>query len=154
MFFFHLDVTISSVSLTKSLNSVLIAGDTTTYTFNCSVSVQCTTLYCGMDTVNIEWSFNNDLIIDTSPLVNITTGDTSVNGNETIHSVLTTEGTITTSHAGMYQCRANLTSNTTVVMSNTVTLNVQSKLFTLATHCVDKGYCTLSCLQLQKNCKS
>ena len=127
--FFHLDITISSVSLIKSPSSVPIVGDTTTYTFNCSVSVQCTTLYCGMDTINIEWSFNNDLITDTSPLVNINTGNTYFIGNDTVHSVLTTNGTITTSYAGIYQCRANLTSNTTVVISNNETLNVQSKLF-------------------------
>ena len=129
MCFFHLDITISSVSLTKSPSSIPIAGDTTTYTFNCSVSVQCTTPYCGMDTVKIEWFFNNVIITDTFPLVNITTGNTSVNGTDTVHSILTTEGTISTSHAGIYQCRANLTSNTTVVvMSNTVTFNVKSKL--------------------------
>ena len=126
--FFHLDVTISNVSLTKSPSSVPIGGDATTYTFNCSVSVQCTTPYCGMDTVNIEWFFNNDLITDTSSLVNINTGDTFVNDSVTVQSILTTEGTITTSHAGIYQCRANLTNNTYVVMSNTVSLNVQSEL--------------------------
>ena len=126
--FFHLDVTIVNVSLTKSPSSVSIAGDTTTYTFNCSVNVQCTILYCGMDTVNIEWSFNNVTITDTTPLVNINTGDTSVNGSVTVQSILTTEGNITTSHAGIYQCRANLTSDTTVVISNTVSLNVQSEL--------------------------
>ena len=100
----------------------------TTYTFKCSVSVQCTTPYCGMDTVNIEWFFNNVIITDTSSLVNITTGDTFVNDSVTVQSILTTEGTITTSHAGIYQCRANLTSNTTFVMSNDETLNVQSEL--------------------------
>ena len=132
--FFHLDITISSVSLTKSPSSVPIAGDTTTYTFNCSVSVQCTIPYCGMDTVNIEWIFNSVIITDTSLLVTITTGDTSVNGNDTtVHSVLTTEGTIRTSHAGIYQCNASLTGNTTVVMSNTVTLNVKSKLLEFCT---------------------
>ena len=132
MCFLHLDITTSSnnllLSLTKSPSSIPIAGDTTTYTFNCSVSVQCTTPYCGMDTVNIEWFFNNVIITDTSLLINITTGNTSVNGNDTVHSIITTEGTISTLHAGIYQCRANLTSNTTVVMSNTVTLNVKSKL--------------------------
>ena len=82
-----------------------------------------------MDTVNIEWSFNNVIITDTSPLVNINTGNTSVNGNDAVHSVLTTEGTINTSHAGIYQCRASLASdNTVVVMSNNETLDVQSKL--------------------------
>ena len=125
---FHLDITISSVSLTKSPSSVPIAGDTTTYTFKCSVNVQCSTPYCGNDTVNIEWIFNNSLITETYPLVNINTGDISVNGTNTVQSVLTTEGNINTSHAGMYQCRAKLTSNTTVVMSNTVTLTVKSKL--------------------------
>ena len=126
--FFHLDVTISNVSLTKSPSSVPIAGDTTTYTFNCSVNVQCTTQYCGMDTVNIEWFFNNVTITDTSPLVNINTEDTSLNDSVTVQSILATEGSINTSHAGIYQCRANLTNNTYVVMSNTVSLNVQSEL--------------------------
>ena len=125
--FFHSNIKNSGVSLTKSPSSVPIAGDTTTYTFNCSVSVQCTILYCGMDTVNIEWFFNSFIITDTSPLVNITTGNTSVNDSDTVHSILTTEGTISTSHAGIYQCRANLTSNTTVVMYSTVTLNIESK---------------------------
>ena len=125
--FFHLNIKNSGVSLTKSPSSVPIAGDTTTYTFNCSVSVQCTIPYCGMDTVNIEWFFNSVIITVTSPLINITTGNTSVNGNDTVHSILTTEGTISTSHAGIYQCRANLTSNTTVVMYSTVTLNIESK---------------------------
>ena len=135
MCFFHLDIAISSVSLTKSPSSVPVAGDTTTYTFNCSVDVQCTTLYCGMDTVNVEWFFNNVIITEPSPLVNINTGDTSVNGSVsvTVHSVLTTEATISTSHAGIYQCRANLISNTTVMMSNTVMLNVKSEL--LSTCC-------------------
>ena len=82
-----------------------------------------------MDTINIEWSFNNAIITDTSPLVNINTGDISVNGNDTVQSILTTEGTINTSHAGIYQCRASLASdNTVVVMSNNETLNVQSEL--------------------------
>ena len=126
--FFHLDVTISNVSLTKSPSSVPIAGDTTTYTFNCSVNVQCNTPYCDMDTVNIEWFFNNVIITDTSPFVNITTGDTFVDGNDTVQSILATKGSINTSHAGIYQCRANLTNNTYVVMSNTVSLNVQSEL--------------------------
>ena len=129
MCFFHLGITISSVSLTKSPSSVPIAGYTTIYTFGCSVSVQCTTPHCGMDTVNIKWFFNNVIITDTSPLVSINTGDTSVTSNDTVQSVLTTEGTISTSHAGIYRCRANLNSNTTVVvMSNTMTLNVKSKL--------------------------
>ena len=131
--FFHLDVTISSVFLTKSPSSVPVAGDTTTYTFTCSVSVQCTTPYCGMDNVNIEWFFINVVITDTSPLVNINTGNISVNGNDTVQSMLTTEGTISTSHAGIYQCRAKLTSNTTVMMSNTVMFNVKSEL--LSTCC-------------------
>ena len=121
----------------------------TIYTFNCSVNVQCNTQYCGMDTVNIEWFFNNVTITDTSSFVKITTGDASVNGNDTVQSILTTEGSITTSHAGIYQCRVNLASNTDVVMSNTVTLNVQSKLLTRITHCVGEGYSTLSCVQLQ-----
>ena len=134
MCFFHLDVTISSVSLTKSPSSIPIVGDTTTYTFSCSVNVQCTTPYCGMDTVNIEWFFNNVIITDTFPLVNINPGDTSVNGSDTVQSIIITEGTIATSHAGIYQCRANLASNTTVVvMSNNETLNVQSEL--LSTCC-------------------
>ena len=63
----------------------------------------------------------------------MTTGDTSVNGSDTVYSVLTTESTISTLHAGIYQCRANLTSNTTVVMSSTVTLNIQSKLLEFCT---------------------
>ena len=142
MCFLHLDITISSnnllLSLTKSPSSIPIAGDTTTYTFNCSVSVQCTTLYCGMDTVNIKWFFNNVIITDTSLLTNITTGNTSVNGNDTAHNIITTEGTISTLHAGIYQCRANLTSNTTVVMSNTVTINVKSKLLEF---CTCNGMC-------------
>ena len=128
LYFFHLDITISSVFLAKSPSSVPIAGDTTTYTFNCSVSVQCTTLYCGMDTVNIEWFFNTVIITDTSPLVKINTGDASIMGSVTVQSILTTEGSIRTSYAGIYQCKANLASNTTVVMSNTETLNVKSEL--------------------------
>ena len=136
MYFFHLDVTISDVSLTKSPSSVPIAGTTTTYIFNCSVNVQCTTLYCGMDTVNIEWFFNNVIITDTSPLVTITTGGTFVMDSATVHSILTTEGTISTSHAGIYQCRANLTINTTVMMSNTVTINIESKLLEFV-HLID-----------------
>ena len=136
MCFFSLDITISNVSLTKSPSSVPIAGDTTTYTFNCSVSVQCSTLYCGMDTVNIEWFFNNVIITDTFPLVNITTGNhnTLVIDSDAVHSILTTKGTISTSQAGIYQCRANLNSNTTVVMSSTVTLNIQSKLLEFYTY--------------------
>ena len=136
MCFFYLDIPISNVSLTKSPSSVPIAGDTTTYTFNCSVSVQCSTLYCGMDTVNIEWFFNNVIITDTSPLVNITTGNhnTLVIDSDAVHSILTTKGNISTSHAGIYQCRANPNSNTTVVMSNTVTLNIQSKLLEFYTY--------------------
>ena len=149
MYFFHLDITISSVSLTKSPNSIPIAGSMTTYTFNCSVKIQCNTPYCGVDTINIEWSFNNVIITDTSPFVKINTEDTFVNGNDTVQSILTTEGSITTSHAGIYQCRVNLASDTDVVMSNNVTLNVQSKLLTPTTHCVGEGYSTLSCVQLQ-----
>ena len=128
------------MALTNSSNSVPIAGNTT-YSFTCSVSVQCTTPYCGMDTVNIEWFFNNVIITDTSPLVNINTGDTSVMGSATVQSVLTTEGTISTSHAGIYQCRANLSIDTTVVMSNTMTLNVKSKLLEF---CTCNGICEFS----------
>ena len=129
MCFLHLVITISSVSLTKTPSYVPSASSPQTYTFGCSVSVHCTTTYCGMDTVNIEWFVNNVIITDISPPVTINTGDTSVNGNDTVQSVLTTKGTISTSHAGIYQCRANLNRNTTVVvMSNTVTLNVKSKL--------------------------
>ena len=84
---------------------------------------------CGPDTVIIQW-FLRDTPLISGSIVNIVTGNTSVNGNDTVQSTLTTEGTISTSHAGIYQCRANLTSDTTVVMSNTVTLNVKSEYLT------------------------
>ena len=127
--------TIPSVSLTKSPSSVPVAGDKNTYTFNCSVNFDCNTTYCDMDTVNVVWLLNGNITTDSSPYVNIT-NDVSTNTgstDNTFHSILTTEGTITTSHAGIYQCRANLVSNTTVVMSNTETLNVKSEL--LSTCC-------------------
>ena len=138
MCFFHLDITISSVSLTKSPSSVPIAGNTTTYSFNCSVNFDCSMMYCEMDTVNVVWLLNGNNITDSSPYVTITNGVNSNTGStdNTFHSVLTTEGTINTSHAGIYQCIANLASDTDVVMSNNVTLNVQSKLLTPTTHCL------------------
>ena len=77
----------------------------------------------------IQW-FLRGTLLNGDSIVKIVTGNTSVNSNDTVQSVLTTESNISISHAGMYQCRANLTGNTTVVMSSPVTLNVQSKYMT------------------------
>ena len=110
------------------------AGDMTTYTFNCSVSFDCSTMYCEMDTVNVVWLLNGNNITNSLPYLTITNGVNFNTGStdNTFHSILTTEGTtINTSYAGIYQCRASLTSDTTVVMSNNVTLTVKSELLLL-----------------------
>ena len=126
-FFHFIDYTIDSVMVTHNGSSVPVIGSSTVYTITCTVTISCDGTCNENDTLTISWSLNgnNDVLAshtesNGSPFTVLDVG--------TFTSTLTTMGDISISHAGLYQCIANLT-NAGTGGSDTTDFNVKRKYY-------------------------
>ena len=105
--------------VTHNGSSVPVIGSSTVYTITCDVTISCDGTCNENDTLTISWSLNgND---DTS-------SSHTVSSSDTFTSTLTTMGDVSSSHAGLYQCIANLT-NAGTGGSDTIDFNVKRKYY-------------------------
>ena len=97
------------------------------YSFVCTVSVDCFSTICTSNQVTIEWFHNG--ATPSSSIFNTSTSVAIPAGNSTVStSTITTKGNATVAHAGLFDCRAKLTSDTSYSQSlNTESLRVTSE---------------------------
>lgn len=91
------------------------------YSFACTVSVDCFATICTSNQVTFQWFHNgatpSSSIFDTSSSGTIPAGSGTVST-----STITTKGNAVVAHAGLFDCRAKLTSDTSFSQS----LNIES----------------------------
>ena len=99
----------------------------TEYSFVCTVSVDCFATICTSNQVTIEWFHNEDT--PSSSIFNTSTSGSIPAGNGIVSSsTITTKGNAIVAHAGLFNCRAKLTSDTSYSQSlNTESLRVNSE---------------------------
>ena len=111
---------IFNVNISKSVQN-------TGCSFACTVSVDCFATICTSNQVTIQW-FHNDAT-PSSSIFDISTSGAIPAGNGTVSTLrITTKGNATVAHAGLFYCRAKLTSDTSYSQPlNTESLRVNSE---------------------------
>ena len=103
-----------------------IIGSTNTYTILCTVDISCTTT-CFNDLLNITWVLNGQPI-DSNHFIVSNNSPYTITTSGTVTSTLTTIGTISINHGGLYTCTGSLYSGPVANGTNTITLQCKCNL--------------------------
>ena len=97
------------------------------HSFVCTVSVDCFGTSCTSNQATIEW-FHNGATPTSSNFVITSTTSIPAGNSAVSTSTITTKGNATVVHAGVFNCRAKLSTDTSYIMSlNTESLSVDSE---------------------------
>ena len=97
------------------------------YSFVCTVSVDCFGITCTSNQLTIEW-FHNGATPSSSNFATSTSSAIPAGNSSVSTSTITTKGNGTVVHAGLFNCQAKLSTDTSYIMSlNTESLSINSK---------------------------